>query len=116
MVVKKALKTEVLHVRVSPRERQAIEAAAARDHRTVSGWIMALILRTIAEAPPGSSDRRDVIEAYRRSRRVSGLRRTSAQTPGNPLFGPFLNKGKCEMSFVCRLNHAAAGCNPFVRS
>jgi uncharacterized protein (DUF1778 family) len=42
-VVKKTLKTEVLHLRVTPDEKKAIEAAAAADHRTASGWIMNLI-------------------------------------------------------------------------
>lgn len=48
--LRRAFKTEILHLRVSPEQRKAIEAAAAKEHRTVSGWIMALILEALAAA------------------------------------------------------------------
>jgi hypothetical protein len=52
-LIEHAVKT--VGTRVSPKEREAIAAAAAREHRTVSGWVMALIYTALSR-PPASRE------------------------------------------------------------
>jgi uncharacterized protein (DUF1778 family) len=46
----KRIKTAILHVRLKPEIKQLAENLAEREHRTLSNWIEALILREAEKA------------------------------------------------------------------